>query len=156
VLDESTTSLVFVRREAIDIYRSFRRMGWTRRGSRARIDALRRIDKHTRFAERAVRESGIPAMTLDFADYRRDPAGVATRLNHFLGLELRADDLNFQSNLDHSTVWGRFSMHLRLLQKSMPRPMIHRLERLLPPPLLRFFFPERRWSRSPRDARDRH
>ena len=111
---------------------------------------------HARFAERAVKESGIPAVTLDFADYHRDPAGVASRLNDFLGLDLRADDLNFQSKLDHSTAWGRFSMRLRLLQKSMPRPVIRRLERLLPSSVLNLLFPEKRWNRSPRDTQDRY
>jgi hypothetical protein len=149
LMDSRKVGVLLIRRDPRDIYNSFQRIGWCRRGAgeEARVRELNQ--QHLAAAEGAIRELSIPHIEVEYTEYVRDPERVAKRMGDFFQLDLSGDDLNVKRELDHSRLYGRTSARLRVLLKQLPREPIRRVERLLPRWAVAAVFRERRYVRNP-------
>lgn len=139
------TGVVLIRRDPEDVFRSFRRMGWSDSDA-DREQVTRRIIEHQQAARRTVEALKIPHINLDYAEFKGAPEEVARRFSEFFELELTAEDLNFRPELDHSTAGGRLTGHLRNLLKRLPRRPVRAVERMIPARVVALLFPERKYS----------
>ncbi|MGH7127747.1 MAG: hypothetical protein ACREIV_04200, partial [Planctomycetaceae bacterium] len=85
--------------------------------------------------------------------YEQRPAAVARRLGDFFAVDLSTEDLNFHSELNHSSRRGRIAAYLRRQLTKLPRRPVRTLERLIPRRLLALVFPERKFTKR-REMRD--
>lgn len=139
------TRVIIVRREPMDIYRSFRRMAWCPPGESARQAVIDRVEQHIAAASAAVEDLAIPHITVAYADFKRAPDASARRISALLGIEVSVDDLDVRPDLDHSTPRGRIATAIRVGARQLPEPFRRRIETQAPKRLLAALFSERRY-----------
>lgn len=144
-MDRDATGIVLTRRDPEDVFWSFRRKGWCGATPEDRSRALAIIEQHADNAQQVVDRLGLPHITIDYTEYSSAPGAVAARTSEFTGLDLTADDLNFRSELDHSSGSSRLAGHVRVLLKKLPRGPLQTLSRLVPRRVQSLLFPERRF-----------
>lgn len=153
LMDPDRTAVLLVRRDPADVYRSFRRKEWCGRGEGEREATLALVERHAAAARRAVAALDIPHATVDYGEYERDLEGVARRIAETFGIDLVPGDVPYRPELDHSSLRGRISGHLRKQLKRLPREPVERLASLVPRRLLGALFPERRHTDHPPSSR---
>lgn len=136
---------VLVTRDPEDVYLSFCRIGWRRPGEAARSDVIERTTRHVHAARSALQTWGRPFEEIDFEDFERRLEEIALRLSSLCGARIRPDDLNFHPALDHSRGSARAGAALRTLAHRLPPGVRTTLKRVVPEPVLRRIFPERRY-----------
>ncbi len=147
LVDRAETRVLLVQREALDVYRSFRRMGWCPRGEEPRRALIERVEQHRAAAVAATEDLEIPHLTVDYADFTRAPRELAGRISSFVDTEVSVDDLNVRADLDHSTTRGRIATAVRLGAKRLPDDLRRRVEERVPERVLAALFRERRYAR---------
>lgn len=147
LIDPAHTGVLLVRRDPIEIYRSFRYKGWCPSGGEDELERVRECTKqHLEAATRAIDSLAIPHVVVDYAEYRQCPEQIARRLGEFFDIDLAPVDLNFRPELNHNSVRGRVAAWLRIRLMKLPRRPIRKLERLIPRRLLALIFPERKYT----------
>jgi hypothetical protein len=145
-VNPDNTAILVVHRAADEILRSFLRMGWCEDRGESRRQAETTIRLHADCAERFARESGIPSLSVDYARYLQDAAGVASEIGALCGLPLTAEDLNVRQELSHSSWRGRLSARLRRsLDRGALRPL-RLLRPMIPRGVLTLAFPEKKYQ----------
>lgn len=152
LIDWKNCGVVLTERSAEDVYWSWRRKGWCEGTPEARAATLERIDTHARTARKVVNELGLPHIRIEYSEYARCPETVAERISEFAGLKLTASDLNFHTELDHSSGRSRMAGHIRILLKRMPRGPLRMAARLLPQSIHAILLPERKFTPESHDA----
>ena len=145
LIDWSTTGVVLTQRNPEDVYWSFRRKGWCPSGNARRDQTIERIEKHAATALATVQQYNVPHISIQYDEYHECPAEVAQRINEFADLELTPADLNFHSELDHSTGRGRLAGHARILLKMLPKQTLKKASTFLPKRIQTMLFPERKF-----------
>ncbi len=126
-------------------------MGWCEAGAADRNRVIERIEQHMHAARTTVEAMTIPHVSIEYSDYKTDPAGIVEQLNVSFDLKLSVGDLNFRSDLDHSSFRGKLFGYVRILLKKLPRNPVRKLESLVPRRLLTAIFPERKYQSPNRD-----
>jgi CelD/BcsL family acetyltransferase involved in cellulose biosynthesis len=139
--------VLLVTRDATDVYRSFRRKEWCGAGAAARRRTISIVERHLAAARNAVATLAIPHVSVDYAEYARDVAGVARRLALAFDVEVAPADIRFHPELDHSDLRGRISGAVRKRIKRLPRGPVDRVAVRMPRWLMAALFPERRYTR---------
>lgn len=145
LLDGSRTGVLLLRRDWLDVYHSFRRMGWCAGGSIARARVKKLVEQHLGTAETTIEALSIPFVEVDYAEFMEMPHRVAKRIGEFFELDLSVQDLNVRPELNHSRIGGKVSTYLRIQLRKLPRAPIKRLEKALPRWVLAKIFPERKY-----------
>lgn len=143
IIDWDEVGVILTIRNPEDVYWSFRRKGWCQAGQDVRQATIRRIVQHAENARRVVDEFNLPHVAVEYGEYSACPNDVARRIGEFVGLELGVDDLNFHSQLDHSSGRGRLAGHARILLRKLPRGPMRKLAGLLPRGIQSSILPER-------------
>ena len=144
LLNWHRVGVVFVERSADDVVWSFHRKGWCGGSKAERQATLARIHQHTDAAKAALHKFRIPHLSVRYEDFSVRPEQLANQINECFDLNLSAADLNYQSDLNHSTFRGRLAGYGRIFLKRMPRGLVARCERVVPRRLVRAVFPERK------------
>jgi hypothetical protein len=152
LVDHDATGVILTNRNPEDVYWSFRRKGWCDSGPDDRKRAIRMIEQHADNARQVVDRLGLPHITVDYNEYHNAPGQVAARISGFTRMIVSASDLNFHTELDHSTGAGRLAGHIRVLLKKLPRGPLRQLSRLVPQRLQSLLIPERRFATSQPDS----
>lgn len=152
LMDTAQVGVLVVRRNPKDIHRSFQRMGWCSSGRSDEEHVRRLTELHIGAAERTIQTLGISSIEVEYSEFLKTPAEVASRIGDFFGLDLSAADLNVRPDLDHSGLRGRVSTRLRRLAKKLPRGAVRRVEGLVPRWAVAHLFSERRYVQAPAEA----
>ena len=144
-MDRESTGVILTRRDPEDVLWSFHRKGWCDASAADRSRAMGIIDQHAENAALVIERLGLPHITIDYTEYASAPAEVAARISEFTGLKLTAADLNFQSELDHSSGSSRLAGHVRVLLRKLPRGPLKALSRFVPQRIQSLIIPERRF-----------
>ena len=145
LIDWTNAGVVLTQRNPDDVYWSFRRKGWCPAGNAHRLKTIERIENHAAMALESVHEFKLPHITIEYDEYHQRPGELAERINQFSGLELAAKDLNFHSELDHSSGRSRLAGHARILLKMLPNKAIKKVSAYLPKSVQALLFPERKF-----------
>ena len=143
LLDWNSTGVILTLREAEDVYWSWRRKGWCEAGKEAHDAAIARIEQHASTAKEIVERLGLPHIAIEYSEYKQCPEDVAARISEFVGLNLTVADLNFHSELDHSSGHSRMAGHVRILLRKLPRGPLKKIAGLLPRRVQAVLLPER-------------
>jgi hypothetical protein len=156
LMDPARSVVLLVRRDPIDIYWSFQRMGWCKWGRAGRDLVVELVRQHTDAATTAVCSLGIPHAVVDYGEYLTAPELTARRLSEVCEVQIGIEDLNVRPGLNHSSHLGKVSTHFRRALKKLPRGPIRKLEGMVPRRALQSLFPERKYVDSkPADHGDR-
>jgi len=151
-IDHNATGVILTTRNPEDVYWSFRRKGWCDSGADDRKRAISIIEQHADNARQVVDRLGLPHITIDYNEYHDAPTEVAARISGFTRMIVSVSDLNFHTELDHSTGSIRLAGHLRALLKKLPRGPLRQLSRLVPQRVQSLLIPERRFAASQPDS----
>lgn len=157
LLDPSSTVVWLTTRDTSHAHPSFIRKGWAEAGGAEKRRVTRIVRQHAKAAREAIDSLDIPHVTVDYADYAKDPSGVADRLSRAFGVRITPDDLNYRPELDHSSLRGRLTSLLRSRLKRLPREPVERVAELVPRSIMGLLFPERnhaRWTSCSTRRRD--
>ena len=143
LLDWNSTGVILTLRDAEDVYWSWRRKGWAEAGREAHDAAIARIEQHANTARETVERLGVPHIAIEYSEYKECPDAVAARISEFVGLQLTVADLNFHSELDHSSGHSRLAGHVRILLRKLPRGPLKKLAGMLPRRVQAALLPER-------------
>lgn len=143
LVDWESTGVILTVRDPEDVYWSWRRKGWCGAGREAHDAAVDRIRQHAGTARETVERLGLPHIVIEYSEYRTCPGEVAARISEFTGLDLGIDDLNFHTQLDHSSGHGRLAGHVRILLRRLPRGPLKRIAGMLPQRVQSMLLPER-------------
>jgi hypothetical protein len=146
LIDHDATGVILTSRNPEDVYLSFRRKGWCDSGPDDRKRAIHMIEQHARNARQQVDRLGLPHITIDYNEYHDAPTQVAARISGFTRMIVSVSDLNFHTELDHSTGSGRLAGNIRVLLKKLPRGPLQKLARLVPASLQSMLIPERKFT----------
>jgi hypothetical protein len=152
LIDWSNTGIVLTQRNSDDVYWSFRRKGWCPAGNDHRQQSIDRIEKHASSALETIHRMGLPHIAIQYDEYHERPAEIAERINTFADLQLTPGDLNFHSELDHSTGRGRLAGHARILLKMLPKQTLKKASTYLPKSIQTMLFPERKFVTNEPDS----
>jgi hypothetical protein len=153
LMDPAHSVVVLVRRDPIEIYWSFQRMGWCKWGRAERDLVFERVRQHTEAATTAVYSLGIPHAVVNYREYLTTPELVARRLSKICEIQIGIEDLNVRPDLNHSSHLGKVSTHLRRTLKKLPQRPVRKLEVMVPRRALQLLFPERKYVDSKPDDR---
>lgn len=151
-MDREATGIILTRRDPEDVLLSFHRKGWCDTTAADRRRALSIIEQHANNAAEVIERLELPHITIDYTEYASAPAEVAARISDFTGLSLTTADLNFRSELDHSTGSSRLAGHVRVLLKKLPRGPLKALSRFVPQQVQSLLIPERRFVSESTDS----
>jgi hypothetical protein len=143
LLDRDNTAVLLVRRDPEAIYNSFVRAGWRRHGSRERQATYERIDSHIRNAEAIFDKFAIPAVTIQYEDFKNNPLSVVDKINTSCDLSLSVDDLGYDDRFNHDKFSGKIGTYLDKGINRLPAKWIKRLKKFVPGFLLSLLYPER-------------
>lgn len=143
LLDSSNTIVLFIRRDSEAIYHSFVRAGWRNNGARQRKATFDRIDAHTANAKKLIEKHNIPAITIQYEDFKNNPLVIVEKINRSCGLNLTTRDLGYDDRFNHHKLSGKFSTCLDKLISKLPLTWIKILKRLVPKRILSKLYPER-------------
>lgn len=145
VLPAADTAVVVVRRDSDEVYRSFRRVQFTKpeRESREDIDAM--IEQHMATLWAAIEHHGIPYAVVDHRDFFEDPGSAARTLGDAAGLKLESEDLHVRTELNHSTPAGRVRTAVGWLYMQLPVPARRLVKSVTPRAVAKRVSPEKKY-----------
>ena len=155
LLDWNSTGVILTLRAPADVYWSWRRKGWADAGREAHDAAIARIEQHANTARETVERLGVPHIAIEYSEYKECPDAVAARIGEFVGLQLTVADLNFHSELDHSSGHGRMAGHVRILLRKLPRGPLKKIAGMLPRRVQAALLPERGFVASNESSSER-
>lgn len=141
LVNQESTRVLLVRRDAESIFSSFCRMGWREKLQEHELDVIERIDSHLQAAEKAIRDLNIPHVEINYRDYSKDADNVAKLLSDTFEVNLQPGDLGYTNKYNSSSMRGRARKGLEKIALTIPRPVRGMLKRILPRRLLRALFP---------------
>lgn len=141
LVNHSNTRVLLLRRNADDIFKSFKRVGWRNESPEDKRDVQTRTQDHIREAEKAIRFHGIPYCEIDYSDFRNDVEKVIATIESTLGILLTREDLGFRPEFDHSSGRGSVERFMEKIADRMPKSIVAAGKALIPNRVLRFFFP---------------
>ena len=106
LLDATTTSVLFLKRDPKEIYNSFIRLKWRSTSQEDKADVLLRIQKHLDATEAALKKYNIPHIVIHYSDYKNHPEKTADKLSRFFDLHLNKDDLGYQNKYNTHSLRG--------------------------------------------------
>jgi hypothetical protein len=118
LLDMDEINIVFIRRDAREMFHSLVRSGWTSKERFYREDRCNALALHEINALRIFNKFNLSYVKIDFDEYFRDIDSVAMRLKEFTGVDICSDDINVQKNLNHNNLTGKIKANLRLLART--------------------------------------
>jgi hypothetical protein len=139
------TAVLLLERDADEIHRSFKRIGYVSPGPGSGERVARLTAQHLDAARLALESLEIPHLTLQHKRYFDDPAGVAGDIGEFFDIELIADDLDVRADLNHSSTGGKMVELIESLYLLLPRPARSLLKRLTPSRVVRAMAPEKKY-----------
>ena len=143
LMNPETTGVLYLRRNPIEVYQSFLRLGWSKADKKSKQVALRRINHHMDYAEQTLKKYNIPYIAIDYSEYANAPEETAKRLGEYFDLELSASDIGFNKKYNTSGLRGHFMRWMNSLSDLMPGSFRKIVKRLIPTFLLKLIFPMR-------------
>lgn len=143
LVDQDNTAVMLVRRDSMEIFRSFVRIGWCEDTEADREATFARMASHIAAAEEALRLHEIPYFDIHYSNYRNDPELVANLISEHCGLDLTVESLGFNERYSSSTVRGRLRVLAEKAVRLVPLPLRNGLRRVIPNSVLAKLFPGR-------------
>jgi hypothetical protein len=153
MMDPKTTGVVLVRRTSAAIFRSFKRLDWSRALAKGKDDFHARVGDHLEAAMGAIRTFDIPYIEIDYDEFLDAPERVAFRLSDLFGIPVAAADLNVRAELNHNYLRGRLSGALRILTRVLPTRAKRVVRRIVPQFVMDALYPEKKLARSVKDLK---
>ena len=141
LLNPETTKVLLVTRSPQDIWRSFQRTKWRADTAENKMDFMRRIGDHVRFARNTLARLGISFLEVDYSDYANNPKDTAEKLSVYFGMELSADDLGYRDQYNNATPRGFIENIARKVAALFPESIRRFIKQLIPAFIARKIFP---------------
>jgi hypothetical protein len=131
LVNQETTAVLLLTRNVDHVFRSFLRLGW-RQSAADRDDVVGRLTSHMAAARRTIGRLDIPHITIDYADFEKQPEETARKIRDFFGLDIDFRELRFNKLLNHSSTKGRLIARLEKMALVMPAGSRRFIKKLVP------------------------
>ena len=107
LLDQENTRVLLLKREPLDIYKSFVRLKWRTNRRHDKEETLIRIKNHLESAEQTIKKFNIPYISVNYSDFEKHPEEVVVTINNFLKTNIKASDLGYDKRYKTSNFRGK-------------------------------------------------
>jgi hypothetical protein len=142
-LDSDNTVVILVKRNRNAIFNSFVRVGWRKNTADEKQLTYQRIADHIANAESLLKQHSIPALVIDYNDFKIGPRFLRDKINRFANLDLSLADLHYEEKYNHDNFKGKIGTLLDRFVSRLPTRWLKGLKRLAPKALLKVLYPER-------------
>lgn len=143
LLNPENTSVLLLKREPLEIYKSFLRLKWRTNSQEDKAETLNRIKNHLDYAEKAIKKHNIPHICINYADFEKAPVETTKLINKCFGTNIQASDLGYNRNFNTSNFRGSILKIVDKIGDILPGNLRSVIKKLIPNRLWQLLNPNR-------------